>query len=638
MFSIGAGIALSFAIISNISAGVIVVIPFVFALLFWKRGNYQYAMATAVVIATVASVFFLCSMALYISGILPYYLDALRNDALSSNVSVGGVGSKIWRSIRELWFMLPHALYIVIVSGVSLFFLKARPKKIPREWWLGIGIIVIFLMLLPTVLYFLYYMTIVIVSLLLVPFIWFSLQRKRGIERVTWGSALVWGLVQMVVYASFSTNGLQSAVKGSLTLVIVAVLSVYEVYYGGVIEKNKHERAGAIYGVVVLGMLLLVFVINGVRFHLSSVYLDFKPEKLTSIFHHPKLAGLYSVPEKIEPLEKLLAYLKPRVKPGDYFLAYNDLPILYYLTDTQPAYPNVWAFEFWWPRPYREKLFQQMLASGHTAQYAVHMVTNPGYGWVTPVAEGQSFDNLIGSCMVCEYVEKNYVLEKMIFPFEIWRRGDGPKLELLKDFSLYYEDRLRTWKNMTISEKQMVPMAPFWVESTYGNYVITTRQEEGESVVRFTVISAPLGVAALDISYFSERTGFSFVPSAAEEVAVAATLRVAKRRTVHPYYNALLFVQDRFDDIYKALYITNAENTKGYPPLWHKDSEYWVTNSVAVYRPEWHTYLVTKKLRDKAIHLNFGFTWVPTYPGDWIEIKEIRLYTNKAEKAKAFQE
>jgi len=51
----------------------------------------------------------------------------------------------------------------------------------------------------------------------------------------------------------------------------------------------------------------------------------------------------------LQQLESLLRYLHPRLAPKEYFLAFDDAPMLYYLTARARADRNVTSQE--WPIP-----------------------------------------------------------------------------------------------------------------------------------------------------------------------------------------------------------------------------------------------------------------------------------------------
>ncbi len=636
------GMFLSFTIVSNMSAGVLLLVPLISSIFFWLKGRRQEAISTIIILAIVGVIFLLVGILMLTTGVWPYFWEALQNDAVSSNLALGGVMAKISRSWEGVMSVALHSLYltyITVVIGLISSWVIGRAKGTSRFLLIILSLTVILTLLFPIIKFPAFDFVLVILSILCFPTIFIHLQKSEENERMILILAVLWSLVQVLSFGVLSTNALQSTVKGAFLLFLVAMLSTYKLY-DYVPINSQNERLKKLFVLCMMSLIVGFFAIRGVDLYLNTNYLEVNYKKLTGIFSHPKLAGIYSVPEKIKPLEELLDYLKPRLKKNDYLLAYSDLPILYYLTDTQPLYPNVWSFETWWPLPYRKKLLQKMLEKQKKAEYAVHMVTNPGYGWGTPIAEGKSFDlQEPGECILCRYVEDNYVLEKFIFPFEVWRFGRGEKFEFLKNYTSYYDENFASFmgNDQELMHGKLVQMPPFWLDAVHGRYSMQTRKENGENIVRF-VFNGVSSVypSNFDISYYSERVGFNFAPTLGEEVALTAKVKLSSRRNVHPYYSALLYIQDKLSYIDQKTYITPEENSQGYPPLVEKDSLYWQTNSVAIQWPEWHQYAVTRKIRDGATHLNFGVTWVPMSPGDWIEIKNMRFYTSDKNKAEKF--
>lgn len=641
VFIILSAIFMCLTIASNISALVILIVPFVSTVFFWLKGRRQEAQLTVIFIVVVSFIFLFASILLFTSGIWPYFLEAIINDATSSNLVQGGIIGKISRTWEGIMSVALNSLYLVyLITNIGIFLLWIVGKLKGKLGFL-IMILSIFGMLIfffPVSKYPAFDFVLVIFSILCFPIVLINFFIYENRERIILILGTFWSLVQIISFGMLSTNALQSTVKGAFLLFLVAILSIYKLL-SIFVKKNRFKK---VYVFCLMSLIIIIFTIRGINTYLNTIYLEVDYNKLTTAFKHPKLAGIYSVPEKIKPLEDLLEYLKPKLMKGDYLIAYNDLPILYYLTDTQPLYPNVWSFEYWWPLEYRKKLMQKMLTNGKNAQYAVHMVTNPGYGWGTPITEGLSFDlKEIGECLLCNYVENNYVLEKYIFPFEVWRKGKGEKLEFLKKLNSYYAENFSNFleKDQELVHGNLVQITPFWLDAVHGRYTMKTRIENGKNVVKFIFNGASSVYSSyLDLGYYSERVGFNYSPTSEEEVAFTATIRLSSQRKVHPYYSALLYIQDRLTTVDNKTYVTPQENSQGYSPLIEKDDLWRKTNSIAVPWSKWHQYAVVKKIRDKADHISFGITWVPLNPGDWIEVNDMHFYTADKSKAEKFIE
>lgn len=641
ILTILSGLFLFATVISNMSTVTLLFVPVAFVIFFYlnKKSSHELS-PTIIMLSTTIFLFLLSGIILLISGLMPFFGEAIKNDAFSSNLSQGGVVAKILRSWEGVISVAPYSFYLtylVFIIYPSFLWLAGLLNSKTKLILASLLLISILLFLIPVLSYPLFDLILVIFSVLSLPVILIYLSKTKRDEKIIFSLAIIWSLIQVISFAALSTNAMQASVKGVFFLFLVAVISIYRLLL--IIPFNNHnDKLMKFFIFTTISALLIVFGIKGVKIYKNTNYLEVNYKRLVNSFKYPKLAGIYSIPEKIKPLEELLNYLKPRLKKGDYLLAYNDLPLLYYLTDTQPLYPNVWLFEAWWPLKYRKKLLEKMTNKGIKAPYAIHIVTNPGYGWGTPIAEGKSVDlKEPGECLICNYVENNYVIEKFVFPFEIWRLGKGKKYEFLKDFYSLYVENFNGFigKDRELTHGNLVQITPFWLDAIHGRYDMQTRKEGDENIVKFKFngVSSVYN-SNLDIGYFSERQGFEFTPKSGEELVLTAKVRLSSRQNTHPYYSAILYIQDKLPNINTNTYISPEENSQGYPPIIEKDSLYWQTNSVAIQRADWYEYAVIRKIRDGATHISFGITWVPVNPGDWIEIKDIHLYTNDKNKEK----
>jgi len=57
---------------------------------------------------------------------------------------------------------------------------------------------------------------------------------------------------------------------------------------------------------------------------------------------HPRLRGIYTTPDRAKSLEGLLKELGRHIKPHQQILAYNSIPLIHYITQTQPTLTNPW--------------------------------------------------------------------------------------------------------------------------------------------------------------------------------------------------------------------------------------------------------------------------------------------------------
>ena len=83
-----------------------------------------------------------------------------------------------------------------------------------------------------------------------------------------------------------------------------------------------------------------------------------------------KLQGILTTSDRAYTVDRLAEAVELYSEPGDRILAYENLPILYYLTDRLPSTRTTWLGEFL-NRPLRESILQDMITRGRTPQLVV---------------------------------------------------------------------------------------------------------------------------------------------------------------------------------------------------------------------------------------------------------------------------
>ena len=236
-------------------------------------------------------------------------------------------------------------------------------------------------------------------------------------EKSDWnyaGNILIsWGFVSSIVYGISSDAALRNCMLGTAPLFSAGMISFYNAA-GRPAEAMNGRNTGWSARHVMIFVIVAAFMADGFFYYRRYVYREAEISSLTEKFSHPRLTGVYSTPEKVKAIEELLGYLNHRVKPGDYFLAYNYVPMMYFLTHTRPAYSAAWARDDW-PLPLREKLLNKMIENNRIPEYCVRMLTFPEYDWKKPMV----YDKMSPLDL---YVKSNFSLEKIIYPFEVWQR------------------------------------------------------------------------------------------------------------------------------------------------------------------------------------------------------------------------
>ncbi|MCX7018464.1 MAG: hypothetical protein NTY46_05590 [Candidatus Sumerlaeota bacterium] len=145
--------------------------------------------------------------------------------------------------------------------------------------------------------------------------------------------AVACSLLVLIVTPVGSNNGLFNSVYGfwlGLALPLAAMIEAREVRIGNSIVVNRF-----------VWLLFTAFIVTGLlvsnfRHDLVLSYRDAPRSVAWGTVDHPKLRFLWMGEEHAKPLGQLLKEVRKYVRPGDYVLAYNEIPVFYYLTDTIP--------------------------------------------------------------------------------------------------------------------------------------------------------------------------------------------------------------------------------------------------------------------------------------------------------------
>jgi hypothetical protein len=195
--------------------------------------------------------------------------------------------------------------------------------------------------------------------------------------------------------------------SGALGLPACFSIAVSSLFSGGA-EFARVRKLGA-------GVALGAAALCAGYFYYHRVYRDAVPNELTAEFKSAKLRRVRSTPERVLAVDELVAYLKPKLSYGEPLIAYDGCPMLYFLLDAHPAYGLAWARKYRISKAALVQLDSELEAKP-LPRYAVRaMVDLSEARWAG--APRETFDDypLNGTIL------KNYVLEKTIFPFEIWR-------------------------------------------------------------------------------------------------------------------------------------------------------------------------------------------------------------------------
>lgn len=393
--------------------------------------------------------------------------------------------------------------------------------------------------------------------------------------------SIAWGLLSSFGYGLFSDMALRACVHGMTPLFVIGMIELYRNAdgsgEGGGLRKS------------VLAAAAVAFLVAGINYNHRYVYRDEEITRLTAEFTHSKLRGVHSTPEKVDAMAELLAYLGPRLKPGDDFLAYKNIPMLYYLTHTKPAYADAWASdESVWSK---RDLLNKMLMRGKIPDYCVRMMANPRReAWSSALTYDERSP-------LNSFVESNYYVEKIVYPFEVLRRGQGQRYRLLDGVRPAFSDSFANWSGRrdTVDAAGLQrTSAPLMIHGLRGDFNFTRINEGGKNIIRVTPLKRDAAAGfVLQFGYWSGRNGFDLNINPGQKVV----LKVTARKSGKP---AQIYIQDRADT--------------------------WERNPVAIYKTSWEDYVVSKKIREGATDVLLGVYWEPDTEKEWVEIKDIRIY------------
>ena len=114
-------------------------------------------------------------------------------------------------------------------------------------------------------------------------------------------------------------------------------------YFGGVLTKEYSlgGKPGARKAVMLCVLVFFIGYSGPLLFR--NVYRDNSLRwKMTKTVDHPLLRGVFTTSERAKAISELLTELQQNVKPDDFLLTYESIPMLCYITETRPFLYNSW--------------------------------------------------------------------------------------------------------------------------------------------------------------------------------------------------------------------------------------------------------------------------------------------------------
>jgi hypothetical protein len=161
------------------------------------------------------------------------------------------------------------------------------------------------------------------------------------------------GLLLLFVFPVGCAGALDTAGRSalwiSLAFAVEFILDLIPLKVSYVGEDTKKEQFVFSERHIKLFTDLFIYpcILTGLLFAFSSPYFDRSSRvKMFSSVHHKYLKGIFTTPERARAIDELLLTSSVYIKPDDFVLAYADIPMFYYLTETRSYLGNPWPGMF----------------------------------------------------------------------------------------------------------------------------------------------------------------------------------------------------------------------------------------------------------------------------------------------------
>ncbi len=178
--------------------------------------------------------------------------------------------------------------------------------------------------------------------------------------RLFFWSSLAFALLHAVL-----SNHAHKIAWAALPLFVSAIVGFHG-RLAGTLQSSTARRSAT------LAVTVLCFLIGITTYHSQTrfAYQYGNPKKFTESFTCAPLKGIRSTPHRVRKVERILEFLDGKLKPGEYLLAYDSLPLFHYLTRTKPSLNTVWVSRSS-PRKVREESLEYMLRNQRLPRYCI---------------------------------------------------------------------------------------------------------------------------------------------------------------------------------------------------------------------------------------------------------------------------
>ena len=603
LFAIIGGCFFTLFAISYPPQAIVILIPIFIVIYGYFFDNRFFLQSSAIFLGTFASLTILAMGTIVHFGLLPDLINQFSQMSNLTEFASKGVWLKVHDVFEGLLYVSPPSLKLLGVCTVAFVFLIYQKRK--RVLSIAVSLIIIIAVLVYAGLFCLQHArssyVYIILSFTFILGVVCVFLNDRSISTsinfnagwiVVKNSMLAWGFISFFVYGISSGLGFRQCIFGAAIVYTISMVTLYRKVRNYIMPRtfSIFEKASA-YSVMLI--ILLLFSLSGIYFNYHYTYRESKIINLTTKFKHPKLAGVYSTPEKVTAIETLLRYLQDKVKPGDYLLCYNNIPMIYFLTHAKPSYGSSWATNEW-PDVLLNRLVKKMINENKVPEYCVRTLVSPAESWGVSNSDAvHNYDPLN------EYIMSNYHLEKIISPFEIWHYGKGRKFQLFDQIVPAFKSSFCDWKGPdTVRLSDLAEtQTPLTNLGYRGDFKFSRISSQDGYIIRVSPIAkSEKGEMVLQFGYTLNKYGFDLKLNPEQEVIFVISVRLSDL----PKRGTSLFIQDQ--DIN------------------------WERVSTALDRLSWEQYAVSKKIRKGATRVDFGISWQPENINSWLEIKDVCFY------------
>lgn len=337
-------------ILSRITLLLILIIPILFTIYYFKNGKeftYLKRMFSPAVKGILFSVICFGLIYWYLGILDDYFLNVIGPLSASAKANTSEIESHHVIGTLIKSYVIEYIKIIILSLGfiLGVYTFSIIKEKIEKKTFYLLMLLLTFLTVcfifyLERIGYTLYFVMRlmdffigVVITLSLIYFI-YDKSRNKNIDLL-----LISGIAIMMINPIGSDTGLYKSEYGMWLPLPLSFLCLYK------IREDVRNSGTRFSSMLSLTTIFLVFLlISTVSLHATFVYQDDSNRfKLNTEFSDPSLKGVYSTSSRVELVDELLSQTKKYSDKNDKILIIDDIPIFYYLTETKPSFGEPWT-------------------------------------------------------------------------------------------------------------------------------------------------------------------------------------------------------------------------------------------------------------------------------------------------------